>query len=131
MKLALSLSLLLSSTVFAAPPVLRPLPLSPACRKAGYSALQDASGTLRVLRYVRLIPDNTARQTQYYSAAGQLQSVRATASGFVGLLYDLSATVDSKGRIASEKGYRSRFFKGAVVLLPTSPSLVKRGQCSD
>jgi len=66
---AAALAAVLGSIATAATaPVLRPLPLGAACQKAGYTALQDSAGTLRVLRYVRLIPDNTARQTQYYSA---------------------------------------------------------------
>ena len=127
---ALTLAAVLGSFAVATAPVLRPLTLSAACQKAGYSALQDSGGTVRVLRYVRLIPDNTARQTEYYSAAGQLQSVRATASGFVGLLYDLNAKVDGKGRIVGETGYRSKFFRGGVVLLPVSAAQVKQGSCA-
>ena len=65
-------------------PLLKPLPLSAACRQAGYTALQDAAGTLRVLRYLRNVPDNGQRLTQYYDAGGHLQSVKASASGFAG-----------------------------------------------
>jgi len=113
----------------AAAPVLKPLPLSAACQKAGYSALQDAAGTLRVLRYVRLIPDNSARITQYYGADGRLQSVKASASGFAGVLYDLTASADRSGKLTAEKGYRSKLFTGSLAAVLPDARAVKAGRC--
>jgi len=109
--------------------VLKPLPLSVPCQKAGYSALQDAAGTLRVLRYVRLIPDNSARITQYYGADGRLQSLKASASGFAGVLYDLTASADRTGRLTAEKGYRSKLFTGPLTVLLLDGRAVKAGRC--
>ncbi|ULH15594.1 hypothetical protein MF271_02815 [Deinococcus sp. KNUC1210] len=110
-------------------PLLKPLPLSAACQKAGYTALQDAAGTVRVLRYVRTVPDNTQRLTQYYDAAGHLQSLKVTASGFVGLLYSLSARIDSAGNVVGETGFRSRFFTASLksVILDVAP--IRAGHC--
>lgn len=125
--LVLSVSVL--GTSLAAQPLLKPLPLSAACQRAGYTALQDSAGTLRVLRYVRLIPDNTARLTQYYSAAGRLQSLKASASGFTGLLYDLSVTVDARGNTVTEKGYRSRLYRGLTKDLIRDAADVRAGRC--
>ncbi|WP_407539552.1 hypothetical protein Q0M94_15445 [Deinococcus radiomollis] len=121
---------LLSCSALAAPAVLKPLPLTAACQKAGYSAFQDAAGTLRVLRYVRLIPDNSARVTQYYSAGGKLQSLKATASGFAGVLYTLSATVDVGGNLTGEKGYRSRLYSGDLKSVIRDAGAVRAGKCS-
>ncbi|WP_424951877.1 hypothetical protein [Deinococcus sp.] len=129
MRVSLSLVLALGSSALAAQPVLRPLPLSAACQQAGYSALQDAAGTLRVLRYVRLVPDNSARLTQYYGATGRLQSLRATASGFAGVLYDLSARVDARGNMVGEKGYRSKLFTGSLKRVIRDADGVKSGTC--
>ena len=120
---------LLSGSAFAAQSVLKPLPLSLACQNAGYSALQDTAGTLRVLRYVRLIPDNSARVTQYYGASGRLQSLKATASGFVGVLYDLTATLDAKGNVLNEKGYRSKLFPGSLKTVIRDAGAVQAGRC--
>ena len=110
-------------------PLLRPLPLSAACRQAGYSALQDAAGTLRVLRYLRTVPDNSQRLTQYYDAGGHLQSVKASASGFAGLLYDLSARFGASGKLLSETGFRSRFFTASLTTLLRDAAAVKAGRC--
>lgn len=129
MRLLLSFALTCCVPVFAASPILKPLSLSAACQIAGYSALQDAAGTLRVLRYVRLVPDNSARVTQYYGASGRLQSVRATASGFVGVLYDLTANLDAKGNVISEKGYRSKLFSGTLASVTLDAVGVKAGRC--
>ena len=128
-RLLLTLSLACCVPVLAASPVLKPLPLSLACQNAGYSALQDAAGTLRVLRYVRLVPDNSARVTQYYGASGRLHSVRATASGFVGVLYNLTATVDAIGNVVGEKGYRSKLFSGTLAGVMLDAAGVKLGRC--
>jgi hypothetical protein len=121
----------LGGGVLAAQAVLKPLPLSPACQKAGYSALQDAAGTLRVLRYVRLIPDNSARVTQYYSAGGKLQSLKATGSGFAGVLYSLRATVDAGGNLTGETGYRSRLFSGDLKNVIRDAGAVRAGRCGE
>lgn len=121
--------LALYASGLAAAPVLKPLPLSAACQKAGYSALQDAAGTLRVLRYVRRIPDNSARVTQYYAAGGTLQSLRATASGFAGVLYDLTVGVDAKGNLVNEKGYRSKLFTGDLKNVIRDAGAVRAGRC--
>ncbi|MGY2892294.1 hypothetical protein [Deinococcus sp. UYEF24] len=120
----------LAASVPAVQPVLKPLPLSPACQKAGYSALQDAAGTLRVLRYVRLIPDNSARVTQYYSAGGKLQSLKATASGFAGVLYVLSANVDASGNLTGEKGYRSKLYSGDLKNVIRDAGAIRAGKCT-
>jgi len=126
---AAALAAVLGSIATAATaPVLRPLPLGAACQKAGYTALQDSAGTLRVLRYVRLIPDNTARQTQYYSARGALQSAKLTGSGFVGLLYDLTLT--ARGNTLTEKGYRAKFFTTPAERLLRDAAAVKAGRCA-
>ncbi|WP_310582292.1 hypothetical protein [Deinococcus sp.] len=125
----LILTLACSVSALAAQPVLKPLSLSAACRIAGYSALQDAAGTLRVLRYVRLVPDNSARVTQYYGASGRLQSVRATASGFAGVLYDLAASVDAKGNVVNEKGYRSKLFTDSLKTAIRDAAAVRAGRC--
>lgn len=109
--------------------MLKPLPLTAACQKAGYSALQDAARTLRVLRYVRLIPDNSARVTQYYGADGRLQSLKASGSGFAGVLYDLTASADRTGRLTGEKGYRSKLFTGPLTSLLLDARAVKAGRC--
>ncbi len=127
--LLFSLWSLLSFSALAAPAVLKPLPLSAACQKAGYSALQDANGTLRVLRYVRFVPDNSARVAQYYSVSGQLQSVKASASGFAGVLYSLTANVDPKGNVVGEKGYRSKLFTGTLSGVMLDAVGVKAGKC--
>ena len=129
LRLLLTLSLACCVPVFAASPVLKPMPLSLACQNAGYSALQDTAGTLRVLRYVRLIPDNSARVTQYYGVSGRLQSVRATASGFVGVLYDLTASVDVKGNVVNEKGYRSKLFTDSLKTAIRDAGAVRAGRC--
>ena len=129
MRLILTLALACSVSALAAQPVLKPLSLSAACRIAGYSALQDAAGTLRVLRYVRLVPDNSARVTQYYGASGRLQSVRATASGFAGVLYDLAASVDAKGNVVNEKGYRSKLFTDSLKTAIRDVAAVRAGRC--
>jgi len=129
MRLLLSFALSCCVPVFAASPILKPLSLSAACRIAGYSALQDAAGTLRVLRYVRLVPDNSARVTQYYGASGRLQSVRATASGFAGVLYDLAASVDAKGNVVNEKGYRSKLFTDSLKTAIRDAAAVRAGRC--
>ena len=129
MRLILTLALACSVSALAAQPVLKPLSLSAACRIAGYSALQDAAGTLRVLRYVRLVPDNSARVTQYYGASGRLQSVRATASGFAGVLYDLAASVDAKGNVVNEKGYRSKLFTDSLKTAIRDAAAVRAGRC--
>ena len=129
MRLLLSFALSCCVPVFAASPILKPLSLSAACRIAGYSALQDAAGTLRVLRYVRLVPDNSARVTQYYGASGRLQSVRATASGFAGVLYDLAASVDAKGNVVNEKGYRSKLFTDSLKTAIRDVAAVRAGRC--
>ena len=129
MRLLLSFALSCCVPVFEASPILKPLSLSAACRIAGYSALQDAAGTLRVLRYVRLVPDNSARVTQYYGASGRLQSVRATASGFAGVLYDLAASVDAKGNVVNEKGYRSKLFTDSLKTAIRDAAAVRAGRC--
>ena len=129
MRLFLTLTLTCCAPVLAVQSVLKPLPLSVTCQKAGYSALQDEIGTLRVLRYVRLIPDNSARVTQYYGASGRLQSVRATASGFVGVLYDLTASVDAKGNVVGEKGYRSKLFTDSLKTAIRDAAAVSAGRC--
>ncbi len=82
-----------------------------------------------MLRYVRLIPDNSARVTQYYGASGRMQSVRATASGFVGVLYDLTATLDPKGNMVNETGYRSKLFSGSLASVMLDGAGVKAGRC--
>lgn len=128
-RLLLTIVLTCCAPVLAASPILKPLPLSLACQNAGYSALQDTAGTLRVLRYVRLIPDNSARVTQYYGASGRLQSVRATASGFVGVLYDLTASVDAKGTVVGEKGYRSKLFTDSLKTAIRDAAAVRAGRC--
>ncbi len=130
MRRKFTLLVLLSGSVFAAQPVLKPLPLGVACQNAGYSALQDAAGTLRVLRYVRLVPDNSARVTQYYGASGRLQSIRATASGFAGVLYDLTATVDARGNVVAEKGYRSKLFTDNLKTVIRDAAAVRAGRCA-
>ena len=129
MRLILTLALACSASALAAQPVLKPLPLSLACQTAGYSALQDTTGTLRVLRYVRLIPDNSARVTQYYGTSGRLQSMKATASGFVGVLYDLTASVDAKGNVVNEKGYRSKLFTDSLKTAIRDAAAVRAGRC--
>ncbi len=129
MRLLLSFILTCCVPVFAASPILKPLSLSAACQIAGYSALQDAAGTLRVLRYVRLVPDNSALVTQYYGASGRLQSVRATASGFAGVLYDLAASVDAKGNVVNEKGYRSKLFTDSLKTAIRDAAAVRAGRC--
>ncbi|GGR01170.1 hypothetical protein [Deinococcus ruber] len=127
--LALASAVSPATSTRATTPVLKPLPLSAACQKAGYTALQDAAGTVRVLRYVRTVPDNTARLTQYYDAAGHLQSLKATASGFVGLLYTLSARIDSRGNVVGETGFRSRFFTASLSSVIHDVAVVKAGHC--
>ncbi|WP_425147232.1 hypothetical protein [Deinococcus sp.] len=117
------------SMLGAASGVLKPLPLSAACQKAGYSALQDTRGTLRVLRYLRTVPDNSQRLTQYYDAAGRLQSVKASASGFAGLLYDLSARFDAQGKVLGETGYRSKLYRGSLKTLLRDAGAVRAGRC--
>jgi hypothetical protein len=121
---------LLSGGALASQAVLKPLPLRAACQTAGYSALQDAAGTLRVLRYVRLTPDNSARVTQYYAASGKLQSLKATASGFAGVLYSLSATVDTGGNLTGEKGYRSKLFSGDLKRVVRDAGAIRAGTCT-
>ena len=128
-RLFLTLALSCCAPALAASPILKPLPLSVTCQNAGYSALQDTAGTLRVLRYVRLVPDNSARVTQYYAASGRLQSVRATASGFVGVLYDLTASVDAKGNVVGEKGYRSKLFTDSLKTVIRDAAAVRAGRC--
>ena len=130
LRLLLTLSLACCAPVFAASPILKPLPLSLACQNAGYSALQDTTGTLRVLRYVRLIPDNSARVTQYYGTSGRLQSMKATASGFVGVLYDLTASVDAKGNVMGEKGYRSKLFTDNLKTAIRDAAAIRAGRCA-
>ena len=130
MRLLLTLALSCCAPALAASPVLRPLPLNTACQKAGYSALQDAAGTLRVLRFVRLVPDNSARLTQYYAASGQLQSLKATASGFAGVLYSLTASVDAEGNLGAEKGYRSKLFGADLKTVVRDAGAVRAGRCT-
>ena len=124
-----SLALAASTTSKPTSPLLRAFPLSAACQKAGYSALQDAAGTVRVLRYVRTVPDNSVRVTQYYDAAGHLQSLKASASGFVGLLYTLSARIDGQGNVVGETGFRSRFFTGSLKSVLHDVAAVRGGHC--
>ncbi|MFC4455587.1 hypothetical protein [Deinococcus sonorensis] len=116
-------------TAGAATPLLRPVPLTPACQKAGYTVLQDSAGHARVLRYVRLTPDNTLRLTQYYDASGRLLSLKASANGFVGQLYTLTARLDGRGRIVSETGYRAKFDHTDLKTLIRDVAAVKAGQC--
>lgn len=131
MRFLLPLILSCCSPALAAQSVLKPLPLTLSCQSAGYSALQDTAGTLRVLRYVRIVPDNSARITQYYAASGRLQSVRATASGFAGVLYDLTASIGAKGDVVGEKGYRSKLFSGSLKSVIRDVGLIRSGRCVD
>jgi hypothetical protein len=128
LKLALAGAAVFGSA-HAAQSVLKPYPLSAACQKAGYTALQDASGSVRVLKYLRRIPDNSAQVTQYYAASGKLQALKASASGFVGVLYDLSARVDANGKIVAEKGYRSKLFTEPLSTAVKDLAVVKTGRC--
>lgn len=118
-----------SAPALAAPPVLRPLPLSAACDRAGYTAFQDSRGTLRVLRYLRLVPDNALGVTQYYSAAGQLQSFKSSASGFAGQLYVLTARVDARGNVYDEQGYRSKLYTAPLRSVLRDAAAVRAGRC--
>ena len=131
MRFLLPLILSCCSPALADQSVLKPLPLTLSCQSAGYSALQDTAGTLRVLRYVRIVPDNSARITQYYAASGRLQSVRATASGFAGVLYDLTASIGAKGDVVGEKGYRSKLFSGSLKSVIRDVGLIRSGRCID
>jgi hypothetical protein len=126
----LLLPLFLFTPALAAQLLLKPMPLSAACVKAGYTAFQDSSGTLRVLRYLRLVPDNAFGITQYYSAAGQLQSFKSSASGFAGELYNLTARVDVKGTVYDEKGYRSKLYTAPLKSVIRDAVAVRAGRCA-
>ncbi|GBF05282.1 hypothetical protein DAERI_040042 [Deinococcus aerius] len=89
---------------------LRSVPVSSTCLdRSGrplLTVLVDPGGTPRIVRYNRQQPDNSVQFTGYYDAAGRLRLATGSASGFSGLLYNLTAEYDPRGIRLYESGTR-------------------------
>ncbi|MEF2279574.1 hypothetical protein V3W47_14860 [Deinococcus sp. YIM 134068] len=114
---------------------LRPQRVSASCRdrsgRVRLSVLADALGTPRIVRYARRIPDNTLHFTGYYDATGRLRFATAQASGPVGVLYNLSAEYDARGRLLRETGTRRAGYAAELRRLPNlNVVLLRRGICT-
>jgi hypothetical protein len=91
----------------------------------------DAKGTPRLVQYQRLFPDNSQSFTGYYDAAGRLRYAKASASGFIGLLYNVVTEYDAAGRQVAESGTRRPGWNQDLLRLPgLNPDLLKRGICT-
>lgn len=91
----------------------------------------DAKGTPRLVRYQRFYPDNSQSFTGYYDAAGRLRYAKASASGFIGLLYNVTTEYDAAGRQVAESGTRRPGWGQDVRRMPgLNPDLLKRGICT-
>ncbi|ANE43416.1 hypothetical protein [Deinococcus puniceus] len=91
----------------------------------------DAKGTPRLVQYQRLFPDNARSFTGYYDAAGRLRYAKASASGFIGLLYNVTTEYDAAGRQVAESGTRRPGWGQDVRRMPgLNPDLLKRGICT-
>ena len=110
-------------------PLLKPAPLSAACQSAGYRVWADPQGRPRVLRYRVNIPDYGRSLTQYYDARGRLLTLKASFSGFVGPMYNLTARLDGKGNILSETGYRRPDYAVNLKNLIVDVRSVLAGRC--
>lgn len=89
---------------------LRPAPVASSCLdrsgRSQLTVLVDAKGTPRLVRYGRRQPDHSASFTGYYDAAGRLRLATGSASGFSGLLYNVTAEYDARGILLYESGLR-------------------------
>ncbi|THF68839.1 hypothetical protein E7T06_14865 [Deinococcus sp. Arct2-2] len=91
----------------------------------------DAKGTPRLVQYQRFYPDNSQSFTGYYDAAGRLRYAKASASGFIGLLYNVTTEYDAAGRQVAESGTRRPGWTQDLLRLPgLNPDLLKRGICT-
>lgn len=91
----------------------------------------DAKGTPRLVQYQRFYPDNSQSFTGYYDAAGRLRYAKASASGFIGLLYNVITEYDAAGRQVAESGTRRPGWGQDVRRMPgLNPDLLKRGICT-
>ncbi|MFB9992590.1 hypothetical protein ACFFLM_11490 [Deinococcus oregonensis] len=91
----------------------------------------DAKGTPRLVQYQRFYPDNSQSFTGYYDAAGRLRFAKASASGFIGLLYNVTTEYDAAGRQVAESGTRRPGWNQELQRLPgLNPDLLKRGICT-
>lgn len=88
------------------------LPLRPAAScadrfgKQKLTVLKDTRGITRVVRFEQRIPDNTVAFTGYFDAAGHLRYATGQASGYPGLLYNLTDEFDVQGNLIHEVGTR-------------------------
>lgn len=128
-KRLLPLLALLSGSALALTPLLKPVPLSEACERAGYAVWADTHGQPRLLRHRVNFPDNIRSLAQYYDEAGRLLTLRASFSGFAGQMYDLTARLDGKGNIISERGYRRQGDRTDLKALVVDVKGVLRGKC--
>lgn len=71
----------------------------------------DSRNQPRFLQYGQNFPDNRLRVIQSYDRIGHLTGISVSWSGFVGLIVNARAALDSKGKVVSETGYRSQDFK--------------------
>lgn len=91
----------------------------------------DTKGTPRLVQYQRFYPDNSQSFTGYYDAAGRLRYAKASASGFIGLLYNVVTEYDAAGRQVNESGTRRPGWTQDLRRLPgLNPDLLKRGICT-
>ncbi len=91
----------------------------------------DAKGTPRLVQYQRLFPDNSQSFMGYYDAAGRLRYATASASGFIGLLYNVTTEYDAAGRQVAESGTRRPGWSQDLLRMPgLNPDLLKRGICT-
>lgn len=91
----------------------------------------DAKDTPRLVQYQRLYPDNSLSFTGYYDAAGRLRYAKASASGFIGLLYSVTTEYDAAGRQVAESGTRRPGWSQDLLRMPgLNPDLLKRGICT-
>lgn len=73
--------------------------------EAGEVVKRD-DGTL-VFMHGHRFPDNVQRVEQEYDAAGRLTTVRVQWSGFAGKILDITASLDERGEVVREDGYRA------------------------
>ncbi|UQN05818.1 hypothetical protein [Deinococcus sp. QL22] len=91
----------------------------------------DTKGTPRLVQYQRFYPDNSQSFTGYYDAVGRLRFAKASASGFIGLLYNVTTEYDAAGRQVAESGTRRPGWNQELQRLPgLNPDLLKRGICT-
>jgi hypothetical protein len=112
--------------------LLRPLRVSRRCTSARVrlTVLADVRGTPRLVRYHRAPPGNSVRFTGYYDAAGRLRYATASASGRAGVLYNLAAEYDARGRLLRETGIRRPGYTAELRRLPNlNVDSLRRGRC--